>query len=91
MKRVVAIILELIPIIAAPVFFILVLTGLEFEGVKIVIPVAMLCAFLGFIFFFIGRKIAKGDGLVLLFGILDWLATAAVIAFYVIAIFNFGT
>ena len=54
------------------------------------IPYTMLLAFLGFVFFFIGRKLDKEDRMVRILGILDWIATISVIGFYVLAILCFG-
>ncbi len=89
-KKAIAIITEIIPIVSAPVFFLLVTSSYDATWIRRVISVTMLLAFLGFLFFFIGRKLAKGDRTVRILGILDWLATLAVIGFYVLAIFSFG-
>ena len=89
-KRTIAIVLELIPVISAPVSYILIFSKLDSEPVRQVIMFTTLLAFLGFVFFFIGRKLAKTDKAVKVLGILDWLATVSVIGFYVLAIFSFG-
>ena len=90
MKKILAIILELVPVLAALVFFALVLLPIEFENSRMISMIAMPIALLGFAFFFLGRKIGRGESGVLLFGILDWLASISIVAFYVLAIFNFG-
>lgn len=89
-RKTVAIILELIPIISAPLTYLLIVSDIDFDPIKKVIPVTMLLAFLGFVFFFIGRKIDREDRAVRILGILDWFATVFVIGIYVIAIFSMG-
>ena len=49
--------------------------------------VVFVLAFLGFVAFFIGRKLAKGDKLVRVLGVFDWIATASIIGIYALAIF----
>ena len=90
MKKFIAILLELIPIICAPVSYLLIVLPLNSPAIKKVIAVTMLLGFLGFAFFFLGRKIAKEDRTVRILGILDILATVAVIAFYVLAFLSIG-
>ena len=90
MKKTIAVILELIPIVSAVLFYVLTVSHLNSDAVKTVISITCVLALLGFVFFFIGHRIAKGEAAVTVLGILDWLATVFVIAFYVIAVFNFG-
>lgn len=90
MKKTVAIILEMIPIISAVVAYPLLVSSLDSDLVRAVIAFAFLFAFLGFVFFFIGRALAKGDKFVKVLGILDCLATAFIIGIYVVAILVFG-
>ena len=89
-KKKLAFILEWIPIISAPVSYILVMSASDSDLIRRVISITMLLAFLGFIFAIIGRKLAKEDRAVRILSILDRLATVYVIVFYVIAIFSFG-
>ena len=89
-KKRIAVILEIIPVISAVVTILLLFSDWDSEPIRKIIWVTMLLAFLGFVFFFIGRGLAKGDRLVRALGILDWLATICVIGLYVLAIFSFG-
>lgn len=90
MKRVLAIILEIIPILSAILFALMIKLPFEFAAARWITLITMLLALGGFLFFFIGRKIWRGDRIVRILGLLDWLATASVIAVYVFAIFSFG-
>ena len=89
-KKTIALILEWIPIISAPVSYILVMSASDSNLIRRLIAVTLLLAFLGFIFAIIGRKLAKEDRAVRVLSIIDRLATVYVIVFYVIAIFSFG-
>ena len=89
-RKTIAILLELIPVISAPISYILVVSSSDAASVRQIISITFCLAFLGFAFFFIGRRLAKGDRIVRILGILDWLATIYVITFYVLAIFSFG-
>ncbi len=84
-KKTIAIILEIIPIISAPITYLLIVFGPDSGLLRSIITVTMLLAFLGFVFFFIGRKLAKQDKAVRILGVFDILATLAVIGFYVLA------
>ena len=89
-KKITAIILELIPLVSVAVSFYLIIAG-DFSGTKrMVISITFLLAFLGFIPFIVGRKIAGEYRAVQLLGILDLVTTIYVIGFYVLAIFSFG-
>lgn len=90
MKKTLAIIVESIPLVSAVVSYPLLISNLDSEPVRLVIAITFLCAFLGFVFFFIGRGLAKEDKTVRILGVFDWLATVYVIAIYIIAIFIFG-
>lgn len=81
---------ETIPLVSAVVSYILIVSSLDSDWIRQVISITFLLAFFGFVFFFIGRGLAKSDKTVRILGILDWLATIYVIAIYVIAIFIFG-
>ena len=90
MKKTIAILLEILPIVSAPLAYLLVISDYNSPLIRAVIGITFLFAFLGFVFFLIGRKLAKDDKIVRILGIFDWLATLFIIAIYVIAIFNFG-
>jgi hypothetical protein len=89
-RKIIAVILELIPVISAPVSYLLIVSSHSSGMIRRMISVTMLLAFLGFVFFFIGRRLAAGDKAVRILGVFDWLATLSVIAFYIIAVFSFG-
>ena len=82
--------MEIIPILSAAVSFPLILSAYDSALIQRVISITMLLAFLGFLFFIIGRKLAKEDKLVRILGVLDLLATVCVVVFYILAIFSFG-
>ena len=90
MKKILAIILEAIPVVSAIVYCVLLFSQVDSSLVRGVIAAAMLLALLGVVMFFIGRKLAKGDKAVLILGILDWLATVSVIAVYAVAFMVFA-
>jgi len=89
-KKRIAIIAEIIPLVSAVVSYVLTVSKFDSELIRTVISITFLLAFLGFVFFFIGRKLAKESKAVRILGIFDWLATLYVIAIYVIAIFSFA-
>ena len=89
-KKTVAIIAELIPVVSAPVSYFLAVSSFGSGIVGAVIAVTFLLAFLGFAFFFLGRRIAGSDRSVRVIGVLDWLATLYVVVFYALVIFSFG-
>lgn len=85
-----AIILELLPVISAPLSYLLLITDNNSRFVGGMFGVTLLLSFLGFVFFFIGRKLAKGNKAVLILGILDWLATAYILALAALIALAFG-
>ena len=89
-KKTIAIVLETIPVVSAVICYLLVGSSADSDLVRGAIRVTMLLAFLGFAFFFAGRRLAGGERAVRILGILDLLATLSVIVFYVLAIFAFG-
>lgn len=89
-KKTIAILAESIPLVSAPVFFLLVVSSFDAAWIRRLISVTVLLAFLGFAFFFVGRRLAKGDRIVRILGVLDWLATLSVVGFYALAVFSFG-
>ena len=89
-RKTAAVLMEIIPILSAAVSFPLILSAYDSALIQRVISITMLLAFLGFLFFIIGRKLAKEDKLVRILGVLDLLATVCVVVFYILAIFSFG-
>ena len=75
-KKTVAIIAEIIPLISAPLGYFLVVSKYDSAVTRWVIAIAFLLAFLGFVFFFIGRWLG--------------LATLFIVGFYALAIFVFA-
>lgn len=90
MKKRLAIAAELIPVIAAVISFAVLYSHNGTGKNNWVLLITFPLAFLGFVFFFIGRKLAKQDKAVRVLGITDWLATLSIIGIYVAAIFSFG-
>ena len=84
-KKTVAVIAEIIPLVSAVVSYTLTVSSFDSGLVRLVIAITFLLAFLGFVFFFVGRMLAKEDKTVRILGIFDWLATIFVIAFYALA------
>ena len=89
-KKIIAIITELVPLVSAVVSYGLIISGHDSQMIRRVITVTMLLAFLGFIFFFAGRRIDKESKTVRVLGVLDCLTPVSVVLFYVAAIFCFG-
>ncbi len=89
-KKIIAIIIELIPIISTIISFLLIAIPYNSRILKKVIEATFLLSSLGFVFFFIGHKIDKENKIVKFLGILDCIATLFIIAIYIIAIFSFG-
>lgn len=89
-RKNIALILEWIPIVSAPVSYILVMLASDSDPVRRIISITMVLAFFGFVFAIIGRKLDREDRTVRILSILDRLATVYVIVFYAIAIFSFG-
>ena len=90
MKKIIAIILEIIPIVSAVISYPLLVSSLDSPVVRLIIAVTFLCAFFGFVFFFIGRMLAKNDKAVRILGVFDWLATLYIVGIFIVAIFVFG-
>lgn len=89
-KKTIAILAELIPVVSAPLSYLLVVSSSDSALVRGLIPVTFLLAFLGFAFFLLGRKLAKEERIVRILGIFDWFATLYVIGFYTLAVFLFA-
>ena len=86
-KRTVAIIIELIPILSVISALLLIKRDTDSPLLRIITAVVFIIAFSGFVAFFIGRKLAKGDKVVRILGIFDWFATAVIVGIYALAIF----
>lgn len=84
-KKKIAMIVEIVPIVSAVLNFILLSIPEESKLIRGIISITMFFAFFGFVFFFIGRSLGKGDKTVKILGILDIFATVSVIATYIIA------
>lgn len=89
-RKTIAIITELIPVASAILSFIMLAVPNDLWIVKQIIPISFFLAFLGFVFSFIGRKLAGNDVMVRILGIMDWLATLSIVVIYILAIFSFG-
>lgn len=90
MKKTFAIIIELIPIVSVVFAYLNIFTDMEFASGKIVSGAAVILAFLGFVFFLVGRRLARDDKAVRILGILDLLATAAIVGLYALAFIAIG-
>lgn len=89
-KRSIAVILESLPIASAILYYILFSLHADTGLIRVLLYITMIIAFLGFAFFFFGRKLAGEDKTVKVLGILDWAATLSIIGFYILAIISFG-
>ena len=89
-RKTIAIITELIPVASAILSFIMLTVPNDPWIVKQIIPISFFLAFLGFVFFFVGRKLAGNDVMVRVIGVMDWLATLSIVVIYILAIFSFG-
>lgn len=89
-KKTIALLIEAIPVVSAVVSFLLIMLPLDSDLVRQVIMLTTVLAFLGFVFFFVGRKLAKGEKTVRILGAFDWLSTLSIVALYTLAIFSFG-
>ena len=80
-------ILKLIPAASAMLAYILIFSSAQAGALT---SAAVLLAFFGFMFFFIGRKSAKEDKTLRILGWMDLLSTLSVIVLYALAIASFG-
>ena len=88
MNKTNTIIVKIIPIISAIIFFTLVFSPYHSNLIKNIITLTCLLAFSGFIFCFINGKLK--DKTIKILNILDIMATIFIIVFYILAIFSFG-
>ena len=89
-KKTIAIILEPIPVVSAVLTITLIVLPLSSAFIRKLITVTFVLALLGFVFFFIGRKLAGEDKAVRVLGILDLLSGVVIVGYYVLAIMVFG-
>ncbi|MBQ6392245.1 MAG: hypothetical protein IJH60_01925 [Eubacterium sp.] len=89
-KKIIAIVLELIPVVSAVVSFYLFTTSKDSALIRKTLLVSFVFSLLGIAFFIVGRKLAGDDKTVRILGLLDLVASIYVIAFYVLAIISFG-
>ncbi|WP_405373795.1 hypothetical protein [Pseudobutyrivibrio sp.] len=90
-KKALAVALELIPIISAPLAIIFIYSSVDSQVIRSLIGVFTLLGFFGFVFSFIGRRIAKEEKIVRILSILDILATVAIIIMYVLVFIALGS
>ena len=86
-KRTKAIIIEFIPIVSVVSALLLLKRDTDSPFLRIITAVAFIFAFVGFLAFFIGRKLAGEDKTVKILGVLDWIATAVIVGTYALAFF----
>lgn len=89
-EKIIAILLELVPIISALISFISIISKYNSKLISVVITITMMLSFFGFVFFLIGRKLVKEDKIIKILGVLDLISTIYVIILYTLVIFVFG-
>lgn len=89
-KKTAVIIARLIPLVSAIASYILILGSYNVAWVSKVTGVTVLLALFGFVFFFIGRKLAGEDRVLKILGTLDILSTVSIIVLYALAVASFG-
>lgn len=89
-KRNVAIIAEIVPILSTVICYLLIRFAPGTGVASKIVSITVLLAFLGFVFFFVGRALCKGDKVVKILGIFDILSTLFIVVLYVVAFFAFG-
>ena len=87
-RKTIVSIVKLIPVISVIASYILILGPFHSDFARGLSGVTVILAFLGFVFFFIGRSLAKEDKLIKILGILDILSTLAIIALYALAVIS---
>ena len=88
MNRKMIVTIKLIPVISVIVSYLLILGPFHSDFARGLSGVTVILAFLGFVFFFIGRSLAKEDKLIKILGILDILSTLAIVALYALAVIS---
>ena len=86
-KRTTALLIELIPVLSVIFALLLLKRDTDSPFLRIVTAVSFIFAFLGFVAFFIGKKLAREDKTVKILGVLDWIATAIIAGIYALAFF----
>ena len=81
-------IIKIIPVVSVVASYILILGPFNAAWISKVMGVTVILSFLGFVFFFIGRKHAGEDRVLKILGILDILSTAAIAALYALAVIS---
>lgn len=89
-RKRIAIAVETVPVVSVALSILLLALPYDSALIRNILKITFLLAFLGFLFCFIGRRLARGDRTVRILGILDWLATLSIIGYYTLAIFYFG-
>ena len=89
-KKTLAVILEIIPIISVIATYGLVFANLNSDFVRKIIYVTLIISFFGFVFGIIARKLAKGDKLVKVLSIFDFLCPVFIIGLYVLVFIAIG-
>lgn len=89
-RKTIVTIVKLIPVISVILSYMLILGPFHSELIKDISGVTVILAFLGFMFFFIGRRTAKEDKFVKILGILDILSTVLIVVLYALAIISVG-
>ena len=89
-KKTAVIIAKLIPLVSAIISYILILGPYNAAWVSKVTGVTVLLALSGYVFFFIGRKLAGEDRALKILGVLDILSTVSIITLYALAVASFG-
>ena len=87
-RKMIVTIIKLIPVVSVILSYILILGPFHSELAKDISGVTVVLGFLGFAFFFIGRRLAKEDKLIKILGILDILSTLAIVALYALAVIS---
>ena len=87
-KKNIVITAKLIPVISAVLSYLLILGPFRAAWISKVTGVTVILAFLGVVFFFIGRRMAKENKAVKILGILDILSTVSMIALYALAVIS---
>ena len=88
MNRKMIVTIKLIPVISVILSYMLILGPFHSDFARGLSGVTVVLAFLGFAFFFIGRRLAKEDKLIKILGILDILSTLAIVALYALAVIS---
>ena len=87
-RKTIVSIVKFIPVISVVISYLLILGPFHSDFARGVSGVTVILAFLGFVFFFIGRSLAKEDKLIKILGILDILSTLAIVALYALAVIS---